>query len=89
LTGIEQSLILPIEITKKGLQMSKTADNMVELERIKIANIGGSPYILVPRRFRREPFLLTNGEYLYEAILSQAPNSENVVIRIEKTGKPQ
>ena len=62
----------------------KTADNMVELERIKIANIGGSPYILVPRRFRREPFMLTDGEYLYEAILSQAPKSDDVVIRVEK-----
>ena len=64
--------------------MAKTADNMVELERVKIANIGGSPYILVPRRFRREPFMLTDGEYLYEAILSQAPQSDDIVIRVEQ-----
>lgn len=69
--------------------MSKTADNMVELERIKIANIGGSPYILVPKRFRREPFILTNGEYLYEAIFSQAPNSDDIVICVERIEVPQ
>lgn len=69
--------------------MSKIETNFVELERVKIANIGGSPYILVPRRFRREPFILTNGEYLYEAIFSQAPNSDDVVIRIEKLLKSE
>jgi hypothetical protein len=58
--------------------------NLVEIDRQKIANIGGSPYILVPKRFRREPLILHNGQYEYEAIFLQAPNSDDVVFRIEK-----
>lgn len=59
-------------------------DNLVEIDRVKIANMGGSPYILVPKRFRREPFMLEDGQYPYEAVFLQAPNSDDVKIRIEK-----
>lgn len=58
--------------------------NLVEIDRIKITNVGGSPYALVPRRFRREPFVLVDGQYPYEAVYLQAPDSDDVIIRIEK-----
>lgn len=64
-------------------------DNLVEIDRVKITTVGNSPYILVPKRFRREPFMLENGQYLYEAVFLQAPNSDNVIIRIEKIPLPK
>lgn len=56
------------------------SDNLVEIDRAKIVNSGGSQYSRVPPALKR----LFESEFGDSLIYKQAPGSKAVVIAIEK-----
>lgn len=59
------------------------ADNLVEIDRAKIVNSGGSQYSRVPPALKR----LFESEFGDSLVFKQAPGSNDIFITIEKQGE--
>ena len=55
--------------------------NLVEIDRVKIIDIGGSPYMLVPKFMRREGAMIGN-----EVVFLKSADSNEPVLRVESVG---